>query len=264
MFQKLRIIVATAITAAGITAGALVSPQATVTYCAPAATEAVAQDMTIINQMVCMDGNVSDAHMKAVMSYLDANLPYHLQKTLVDNGVKIEIVDRNASSANTPVVHPYVPGAPTATFRARFDGWTSSPACQSKVGKDGFCTVFAATAPVVHALDNNDMPTLMATVMHEIGHALDYLYNGGAIGTRFVYGEKPVLRQASSTPEWETLYKEEYASRHRIGHAMARNDYNSQEAFAETFAMLFTNPDLLVTYSPKSCKYMQEFVVNYK
>lgn len=90
-------------------------------------------------------------------------------------------------------------------------------------------------------------------VVHEIGHFMDNNSAGGyAVTGTFYY--------ASSTPEWQSIYKAERSAIMTVSRSASANCYNAVECFASTFADYVLHPAALQKAAPRAYAYMDACV----
>lgn len=115
-------------------------------------------------------------------------------------------------------------------------GMTYGPAYYGII-KNGIGTYrrIANTKIVINSKHNN-----IHTLCHEIGHAIDFLYEGGL--TTIPATEKIRLNIASSKEEWGQVYEASHPALMACNVPVVWvNIYNAQEAFAECTALYLTN-----------------------
>lgn len=90
-------------------------------------------------------------------------------------------------------------------------------------------------------------------LIHEIGHFVDYSSLGGYAATGQPF-------PASSTTEWQTIWRSESAAVTTLSKVSAVNTYNTTEYFATVFAWYVKDPALLQRVAPQSYGYMDALV----
>lgn len=95
------------------------------------------------------------------------------------------------------------------------------------------------------------------TVIHEIGHAVDYIYNGG-----FEYTES--ITNVSNQNQWTTLYETYKDNLRSLGKTTAINLYSPAECFAECFALYILKPKQLYAAAPEIYIYVGTIINSFK
>lgn len=96
------------------------------------------------------------------------------------------------------------------------------------------------------------------TVIHEIGHVLDFtiaLFEDGTYtGTSC---------KISASVEWQAIYATDCAKIAAIDSQTAVNSYSAKELFAEAFRLTYQNPEALIAASPAAYEYVLQVVEQY-
>ena len=118
--------------------------------------------------------------------------------------------------------------------------------------KEGYIEIFNNTA-----LNMQEHGTREHALVHEIGHIIDYIYNGGYPNTQLQYN-------ISQSQEWSALYKKYRATLANYSQMSASNMYNQMEAFAETYAIYTLQRSSLQSMCPEICDYMDLIVMYFE
>ena len=100
-----------------------------------------------------------------------------------------------------------------------------------------------------------------ATMIHELGHCIDYEYNGGGVVTNLDYN-------ITHRKDWIAICNEEKNAISQLGDLSKHNVYNTEECWAEVFCYMILDYKKVRETCPKSCNYclerLKEFVGYYK
>ena len=96
------------------------------------------------------------------------------------------------------------------------------------------------------------------TVIHEIGHVLDFTIALFEDGTYTGSNCK-----ISNSAEWQAIYAADCAKIAAIDSQTAVNSYSAKELFAEAFRLTYQNPEALIAVSPAAYEYVLQVVEQY-
>ncbi len=95
------------------------------------------------------------------------------------------------------------------------------------------------------------------TVIHEVGHYVDFLYKGGMLKTGEECG-------ASSTPEWAKIHADESERIGTMTELAGLNVYSLSESFATAFALYWLYPERFRNECPEAATYMDHVVATFQ
>ena len=193
---------------------------------------------TVIEGTVLRRGaGITDAAVaNDVLAY--QKIPDSIKNMLVANGINIYEVDAVNDSIATDGSYG-VATAPTYKLVTR-GGQTTS-----QVISAGYIDILSNKA----ALRADSQSTLL----HEVGHQVDFLYLGGYPVTRTYYN-------ASGQQEWQGIYFVEKNAIASYSKDAACNVYTFYEAFAEAAGLYFGDPEWLQQHCPLSYAYVDKVV----
>lgn len=211
-------IVACIAIAVGITASPAIV-NVTPTYCSQNV-----QLCTIANGIISADQDVSVDVVSSAINIMDTYVSPEIQSTLVNNNVQIKLIGEN-----TPRVQKEGVQAGLMT-----NAWTEYPVYSGHSDSDGnfYVSSIKRGTFTLYISADSTQHYLANAILHEIGHVLDAIYNGGP----FVITSNNRATTAAITSSWENAYSAEMEQRRQINPLMAINDYNETEAFAESYA----------------------------
>ena len=96
------------------------------------------------------------------------------------------------------------------------------------------------------------------TVIHEIGHVLDFTIALFEDGT---YTGSTC--KISNSAEWQAIYAADCAKIAAIDSQTAANSYSAKELFAEAFRLTYQNSEALIAVSPAAYEYVLQVVEQY-
>lgn len=165
-------------------------------------------------------------------------LPASIQNMLIKNGVNIYEVDLAYDSIAIDGAYGISTGP---TYRITSYGENR----ETQLISAGHIDVLSNKAA---AISDSQM-----TLLHEVGHQIDFMYLGGYPVTTAHYN-------ASSQQEWQDIYKAEKNAIASYSKDAAYNVYTTYEAFAEAAGIYFNNPEWLQQHCPLSYAYVNKVV----
>lgn len=168
------------------------------------------------------NGAPGQQELNDVVSYYNNCIPASVRNFMVNKGIKVyvrgdEFRNDALAIAYAPVVYAYSNGK------------------ISKIGENGYVVYFA----------NNTKNYSATSVIHEIGHQIDYY---AAISTGYYRNNGYGI---SGSQEWQDLYFTYYKEMYKIDNLTRANVCrNSAEAWAEMFRVIYVDPDAIIRISP--------------
>lgn len=177
-------------------------------------------------------------------------LPVSIQNMLVTNNIRIYEVNVNSGD----MIHPLQAAslAPNGTAV----GVAVAPTYQIRRYSNGSQTVSTYSAGYID-LNSSRISQFedhgKHTFMHEVSHQIDHLYLGG-------YPVTYSYSNASSQPEWQSIYAAEKSKIASYSKTASCNVYTAAEAFAEACGIYLTCPEWLQKNCPLSYTYAAKVV----
>lgn len=252
--DKVRKTLISMMTAAGIAASVCVGA-ITPVYSVPMTAVAPIQESTTVTPVteipIIPEAGVDPATVATVANTLNTYLTPGIKKAMVEHGVTVNIIRRES-----PVLATY-PDKKTA------DGWAQSPMYIGGGGGIPGTTLYykIARPPIIYLFDDQNTESLKCATLHEVGHILDYIFQGGLLNK--IVPESQPANLLSSTQDWKTIHATELQQRILADSRFSVESYNIKETFAQSFSAYFLHHDAMQKNAPMSTQYIANVIASF-